>query len=172
MPTDELLADRGNRTATIEEYVEAAKILTRLRRYRQRLAVVAAAESSPGFNGQWWEAGLWRKHNAFSELLGIDAMAGEMNELIEKIDTLLRDPIWANVEQEVQGATTKLIRSEVGAVACIPDRDGQFLSREGHLVRGTREELARAERRWTPLHDVLPPLLPHEEATAAGPGVA
>lgn len=159
--TTELLAEEGRRTASIEEYVEAAKLLTRVRLYRERIAEIAEVESDPGFRLSWEGMGLFEGHDAYAALCTVDAQAGELNTLLAKLDDALADPLWQNVESIVRGAARALRRPERGTTLCVPDFAGRWIIKgDGYMVAGTASELDRAAQRWTALRDILPPPRP------------
>lgn len=166
---EELLSQDGVQTATIQEYVAAAKLLTTLREYRIKVAQATEALGAPGFMDDWPG---WDGHAIFDLLRHVDDEARGLAALLHRIDLALAASQWPFIEQTVKRSAVRHERPG-GAVLCVLDADGEWIEKgKGQLMQGTRAELTAARERWTALDDVLPPPFPSEVARRYGPGVA
>lgn len=166
---EELLALEGNSSATIEEYVSAAKLLTGLRAYRVKVADVVEGLAHPDLTNTWE---FWDGHPLFDRLRDVDDTAAQLMALLERVDKALAEPLWRSVEQTVRQAAVRKARAG-GIAPVVPDANGKWIEKgHGHLVQGTRPELAAASERWTLLDEVLPPKFPNEASRQMGPGVS
>lgn len=168
----ELLTRDAERTATIQEYVVAARLLTRLRHYRRDLAA-AIERLEPDVPFAWWWEGFWQHAPQHESLRLLDEDFASLKGQLTRLDITLADPMWQHIEETVRKAAQPFRRSSDsrGVELCVPDHEGDWIVRgTGQLVRGTHAELRAAEVTWTALRDVLPPPQPSEDGERMAPG--